>query len=114
MHRAANLIPTITNTPIDVVNNVVDRGADRGADGRAGGCRCRRSTLPPIPQVPLTPEQAAGADPGPAAAADPALSRSAGTGAPAARPRRRAASRARSTFGGEKTQYPHVNARGDQ
>ena len=30
---AANLIPSITNTPVDIVNDVVERGADRRADG---------------------------------------------------------------------------------
>ena len=55
-----NLIPTITNTPLTIVNDVVD----------AVPTRCRVAAivggivplppigLPPIPQVPLTPEQA--------------------------------------------------------
>ena len=46
--NAANLVPTITNTPLTLVNDVVGPGRDRGPDGRgdarrAASSSCRRS-----------------------------------------------------------------------
>ena len=102
-------------------------GHERAAADRRASCRrrcrprCRRScpglpippvTLPPIPQVPLTPEQAAGADPGPSCCSGSSSSRSAARRARAwsAPPCRK---QGPFEFGGERTQYPHVNARGN-
>ena len=57
--NAANLLPSIMNTPIDLVNTVVDAGAARRCPPVVPGLPLPPITLPPIPQIPLTPEQAA-------------------------------------------------------
>ena len=53
--NAANLLPSITNTPIDLVNTVVDAVPTAIPPVVPG---LPPVTLPPIPQIPLTPEQA--------------------------------------------------------
>ena len=111
---ATNLIPSITNTPIDLVNDVIAPVASPVPTVAPviPGLPLPPVNLPPIPQVPLTPEQASALIP------TELLNRIqqyafGGAGTPGSWSRRRAASRARSTFGGERTQYPHVNARDD-
>jgi hypothetical protein len=88
-----------TNTqPIDAVN-----GATQSLPGVIG---LPQLGLPPIPQIPLTPEQAEALIP------DDLLARvqkyAFGNGQVAAPPCRK---QGKYTFGGETTQYPHVNAR---
>jgi phospholipid/cholesterol/gamma-HCH transport system substrate-binding protein len=87
----ANLLPTVTNQPLDAVATVVS------------------GTLPQIPQTPLTPEQAQALIP------DELLQRvkqfafgdpGAGVVAPPCR------KQGPFDFGGSRTQYPHVNALG--
>lgn len=107
---AANLIPSIVNTPIDVVNTVVD-AVPTAVPTIVPGLALPQVTLPPIPQVPLTPEQAAALIPtellqriqqyafgGPG---------NVGLVAPPCK------KQGPFEFGGERTQYPHVNARDD-
>ena len=53
--NAGNLLPSITNTPIDLVNTVVD-AVPTAVPPLVPGLP--PVTLPPIPQIPLTPEQA--------------------------------------------------------
>jgi phospholipid/cholesterol/gamma-HCH transport system substrate-binding protein len=108
---AATLVPSITNTPIDLVNDVVS-AVPTAVPTIVPGLDLPPITLPPIPQVPLTPEQAAALIPtqllqqiqniilGPS-----------GSASPVAPPCRK---QGPFEFGGERTQYPHVNARGDQ
>src|SRR4051812_44052345 len=58
--NAANQLPTVTNTPIDLVNDVVSAVpwvVARVVPSPVAGV-LPPVTLPPIPQVPLTPEQA--------------------------------------------------------
>jgi virulence factor Mce-like protein len=108
----ANLAPTIVNTPVDVVNNVVG-AVPTAVPTVVPGIGVPPVPLPPIPQVPLTPEQAAALIP-------PQLlqqiqnilsgGQGGGAGAPAPPCRRQGLY----DFGGERTQYPHVNARGGQ
>jgi virulence factor Mce-like protein len=54
--NAANQIPTLTNTPIDLVNQVATAVPSVVPSPVAGVLP--PVTLPPIPQIPLTPEQA--------------------------------------------------------
>jgi phospholipid/cholesterol/gamma-HCH transport system substrate-binding protein len=96
---ASNLFPSITNVPIDTVNAVGQTVSDA-----TGGLL----TLPPIPQVPLTPSQAQALIP------DQLLSQieqyafgGAASGVGIAPPCKKQGD---FDFGGEKTQYPHVNA----
>ncbi len=109
--NSANLVPSLLNTPADIVNDVVD-AVPTAVPTVIPGLGIPPITLPPIPQVPITPEQAEALIPttllqtlqniifgGPAGAS------------PAAVPCRK---QGLYEFGGERTQYPHVNARGDQ
>jgi virulence factor Mce-like protein len=95
----ANLIPSVANTPLEAAENVALPVATVAG-----------VTLPPIPQVPLTPEQAAALIP------TDLLNRiqqyAFGVGGPGvvAPPCRK---QGPFEFGGERTQYPHVNARDD-
>ena len=89
---ASNLVPTVTNIPLPI-----DAVADARADGRRGP-RDRPVppvTLPPIPQVPLTPEQAEALIPDELLQRIQEFAFGGPTAAPC--PRRRAASRARSS-----------------
>jgi virulence factor Mce-like protein len=101
---SSNLLPSITNVPLDVTNTVTQTvPAVTQPVTDLTGIR-----LPPIPQVPLTPEQASALIP------NDLLQRiqqfafgggaAAGTLAPPCR------KQGVFDFGGEKTQYPHVNA----
>lgn len=108
--NAANLIPSITNTPIGVVNTVVD-AVPTAVPTVIPGLPLPQVTLPPIPQVPLTPEQAAALIP------TELLQRvqqyalgGAGNAGLVSPPCRK---QGLFDFGGERTQYPHVNARND-
>jgi hypothetical protein len=112
---STTLIPSLVNTPADIVNDVVDAiptAVPTIVPGVELPVPIPPVTLPPIPQVPLTPDQAAALIP-----AD-LLQRiqnivfggPGGTGV-AAPPCRK---QGLFEFGGERTQYPHVNARGDQ
>jgi virulence factor Mce-like protein len=60
--NAANQLPTVTNTPLTIVNTVVDAVPTAVPSPVAtlvgGVLAVPPVTLPPIPQVPLTPEQA--------------------------------------------------------
>lgn len=95
-----NLMPQLTNTGVDLVNAVAT-----AVPTSVAGIQ-----LPPFPQVPLTPEQAQALIP------DQLLQQiqqfAFGTvpgGQVAAPPCRK---QGPFEFGGERTQYPHVNARG--
>jgi phospholipid/cholesterol/gamma-HCH transport system substrate-binding protein len=94
----SNQLPTVTNQPIDVVNSV--SGSLPGIIGLP------QIGLPPIPQIPLTPEQAEALIP------DDLLARvqkyAFGNGQVAAPPCRK---QAKYTFGGRTTQYPQLRAR---
>ncbi len=111
---AANLIPSITNTPVDIVNDVVSAVPTAVPTVVPGlpGIPLPPVTLPPIPQVPLTPEQAAALIPTQLLQQLQTIifGSPGGTGVAAVPCRRQGLY----DFGGEKTQYPHVNARGDQ
>jgi virulence factor Mce-like protein len=112
---AANLIPSVTNTPIDLVNSAVDAVPTAVPTVIPGlplpQVPLPQISLPPIPQVPLTPEQASALIP------TELLQRvqqyafggadNAGLVAPPCR------KQGPFEFGGERTQYPHVNARDD-
>ena len=108
--NASNLLPTVTNTPLEIVNTVVDAVPTTVPvpDIVNGIVQLPPIGLPPIPQVPLTPEQAEALIP------DALLQQiqqyafgtpGAGVVAPPCR------KQAPFTFGGQTTQYPHVNAR---
>jgi phospholipid/cholesterol/gamma-HCH transport system substrate-binding protein len=111
--NASNLVPTLTNVPIDLVNNVVDAvpTAVPLPPVVGGVIPLPPIGLPPIPQVPLTPEQAEALIP------DELLQRiqdfafgGAGNAGLVAPPCRK---QGPFEVGGERTQYPHVNARGE-
>ncbi len=95
----ANLLPTITNVPIDVTNTVSQTVTDV-----TGGL----VQLPPIPTVPLSPAQAQALIP------DDLLARieqyAFGNGASPSALAPPCRKQSAFDFGGEKTQYPHVNA----
>jgi phospholipid/cholesterol/gamma-HCH transport system substrate-binding protein len=94
---AANLMPNVVNTPIDQANTVVDAAPTVVP------------SLPPIPQIPLTPEQAEALIPTELLnrVQQYAFGGAAGVAAPPCR------KQGPFEFGGERTQYPHVNARDD-
>jgi virulence factor Mce-like protein len=112
--NAANLVPSITNTPLTLVNDVV--GAVPTAvptvvpDPTGGLVPLPPIGLPPIPQVPLTPEQATALIPNELLQRiqEFAFAGQSNGGAVPAPPCRK---QGPFTFGGETTQYPHVNAR---
>jgi phospholipid/cholesterol/gamma-HCH transport system substrate-binding protein len=95
----ANAMPSVTNVPLDVTSPVATAAAP--VTDLVGGL----VPLPPIPQVPLTPEQATALIP------NDLLQRiqhyAFGDGTVGAPPCRK---QGLFDFGGEKTQYPHVNA----
>ncbi|RKQ93697.1 virulence factor Mce-like protein [Solirubrobacter pauli] len=109
----ANLIPSIVNTPIDLVNDVVAPVVSPVPTVQPviPGLPLPPINLPPIPQIPLTPEQASALIP------TELLQRiqqyafggagNAGLVAPPCK------NQGPFEFGGERTQYPHVNARDD-
>src|SRR4051794_26631927 len=103
----SNQMPSITNTPADIVNGITQRPLPNPVGGIV---QLPPIGLPPIPQIPLTPAQAEALIP------DDLLQRiehfafggqaNGGTvPAPSCR------LQGKYTFGGETTQYPHVNAR---
>ena len=115
--RAGNLVPTIVNTPLTLVNDVI--GAvptavpvpSPVATLVGGVVPLPPISLPPIPQVPLTPEQAEALIPDDLLATDPGLRvrrRGRRCGARPAVPQQ-----APFTFRGKTTQYPQVDARSD-
>ena len=99
-----NLVPTVTNVPATAVDTVATVVATV-VPAVTGGV-IPPPTLPPIPQVPLTPAQAQALIP------DELLSQiqlyafggAAGVAAPTCK------QQGPFTFGGQTTQYPHVNA----
>ena len=91
--NAANLVPTITNLPASPATTPVSAPV-------AG-------SLPPIPQVPLTPEQAQALIPDDLLARVQLYAFNGATGVVAPSCRKQGPF----TVGGETTQYPHVNAR---
>ncbi|MBE2318224.1 MCE family protein [Solirubrobacter sp. CPCC 204708] len=106
-------IPSLTNLPIDLVNDVIAPVPSPVPTVQPviPGLPLPPINLPPIPQIPLTPEQAATLIP------TELLDRiqqfafggvgNAGLVAPPCR------KQGPFEFGGERTQYPHVNARDD-
>src|SRR3954454_17250355 len=112
---SANLLPSIVNTPVNIINDVVSAVPTAVPTVVPGlpGIPLPPVTLPPIPQVPLTPEQAEALIPDRRLQQLQSISTGGpgGRGGPVAPPCRK---QGLYDFGGEKTQYPHVNARGDQ
>jgi virulence factor Mce-like protein len=100
----ANQVPTITNQPLPDPTQIVPTPT------AVAGIPIPPVTLPPIPQVPLTPEQAEALIPDQLLAQIQqfAFGGQYGTGAVPAPPCRM---QSPFEFGGERTQYPHVNAR---
>ncbi len=103
---ASNLLPTITNQPADLVSAV----ATAVPTVTGGLVQLPPLGLPAIPQIPLTPEQAEALIP------DQLLQQiqnlvfggAAGSAGVASPPCKK---QGPFTFGGETTQYPHLNAR---
>jgi len=112
---ASNLLPTVTNTPAQLVNTVVDAVPTAIPSPVAtivgGVLQVPPVTLPPIPQVPLTPEQAEALIP------DELLQRvqdfafGGATGQGVVSPPCR--QQGPFEFGGKRTQYPQIDARSD-
>jgi virulence factor Mce-like protein len=109
----SNLLPTITNQPLQLVNDVVDAvpTAIPVPPVVGGIVELPPIGLPPIPQVPLTPEQAEALIPDELLAQIQTFAFG-GNGGPGvvAPPCRK---QGPFTFGGQTTQYPHVNARAE-
>ena len=84
----------------------------RGADDRRRALPLPPVTLPPIPQVPLTPEQAEALIPDELLQQIQEFAFGGASGAGVAAPPCR--KQGPFEFGGERTQYPHVNARSDE
>ena len=108
--NAANLIPSVTNTPLPIVKRRADRGAD-GVPRSSRSCRrsrCRRSrrcrSRPSRPQA-LIPDELL-----------QRIQQFAFGGSRTAAPWPAPPCRKQGPFefGGERTQYPHVNARGNK
>jgi phospholipid/cholesterol/gamma-HCH transport system substrate-binding protein len=97
--NSANTLPSVTNVPIDVTNTV-----SQTLSGATGGL----ITLPPIPQVPLSPAQAQALIPDQLLQQIQQFTGLNGTPASSLAPPCRP--QGKYTFGGETTQYPHVNA----
>jgi phospholipid/cholesterol/gamma-HCH transport system substrate-binding protein len=95
---SSNLMPTITNVPSDSGNPVTNT-----VTGVTGGV----VPLPPIPQVPLTPQQASALIPNDLLQRIQQFAFGGGSAGGTAPPCRKQGA---FDFGGEKTQYPHVNA----
>ena len=97
---ASNLLPTVVNTPLTLVNNVVDAVPtaipSAGRDDRGRGRPAAADRAAADPAGAADARAGLGADPGRAAAAGSRISRSAGRPGRASS-RRRAASRGRST-----------------
>lgn len=105
--NSANLLPSIVNTPINVVNDVVD-AVPTAIPPLVPGLPS--ATLPQIPQIPLTPEQASALIPTELLTRIQQYAFGVGGAGVTAPPCRK---QGPFEFGGERTQYPHVNARDD-
>lgn len=107
--NAENLLPTVTNLPADLTQNVVDAVPTAVPLPPVVGnaVQVPQVELPPIPQVPLTPEQAQALIPDEllALVQEYAFNGATGVVAPPCR------KQAPFEIGGERSQYPHVNAR---
>jgi virulence factor Mce-like protein len=112
--NASNLVPSITNVPLDLVSAVATAVptvvATAVPSPVSGLIPLPPIGLPPIPQVPLSPEQAAALIPDELLQAIQQFAFGGSAGAGVAAP----PCRKQGPFdvGGELTQYPHVNARG--
>jgi virulence factor Mce-like protein len=108
--NAANLVPSITNTPLTPVNDVIGAVPTVVPNPTGGLVPLPPIGLPPIPQVPLTPEQAQALIPNELLqrVQEFAFGGATGGGTVPAPPCRK---QGPFTFGGQTTQYPHVNAR---
>ena len=104
---ASNLLPTVTNTPAQVVDTVAD-AVPSPVPTVVG---VPPVTLPPIPQVPLTPEQAEALIPDELLQRiqDFAFGGATGQGVVAPPCRQQGPFE----FGGKRTQYPQIDARSD-
>jgi phospholipid/cholesterol/gamma-HCH transport system substrate-binding protein len=100
--QCGRTLPSITNVPLDTVNNVT-QGVSSTVGGLTGGL------LPPIPQVPLTPAQAEALIPDDLLARIQQFAFEGGAAPAAIAPPCK--KQGDFNFGGEQTQYPHVNAR---
>ncbi|WP_028059089.1 MlaD family protein [Candidatus Solirubrobacter pratensis] len=96
---SSNLLPSISNVPVGVTNTVTQTVTDV-----TGGL----VQLPPIPQVPLTPDQASALIPADLLQKIQQFAFGGGASAGSLAPPCR--KQGAFDFGGEKTQYPHVNA----
>jgi phospholipid/cholesterol/gamma-HCH transport system substrate-binding protein len=106
---ATNLLPTVANTPLQVVNNVIGAAPTAVPNPTGGLVPLPPIGLPPIPQVPLTPDQAAALIPADLLARVQQFAFGGATGSGVAAPPCR--KQGPFTFGGQTTQYPHVNVR---
>jgi phospholipid/cholesterol/gamma-HCH transport system substrate-binding protein len=113
--NAANLLPTVTNTPLQLVSSVTQAVPTAIASPVAtlvgGALQVPPVTLPPIPQVPLTPEQAEALIPNELLQRVQEFAFGGGTGQGVVSP----PCRKQGTFdvGGKKSQYPQIVARSD-
>ncbi len=105
-----NLIPTVTNVPLPIPS-VVPTVVPTAVPTIVPGLPIPPVTLPPIPQVPLTPEQAQALIPDQLLQQIQQFAFGGTSGAGVAAPPCR--KQGPFEFGGERTQYPHVNARGN-
>jgi phospholipid/cholesterol/gamma-HCH transport system substrate-binding protein len=110
---SSNLVPTIVNTPLQLVNNVVDAVPTAIPSPVAtivgGVVQLPPIGLPPIPQVPLTPEQASALIPDELLQRIQTFAFGGATGAGVASPPCR--KQGPFTVSGKTTQYPQVDAR---
>ena len=111
--NASNVLPSVTNTPLQLVNNVtqaVPTAIPSPVATLVGGA-LPPVTLPPIPQVPLTPEQAEALIPDQLLQQIQAFAFGGATGQGVVAP----PCRKQGPFdvGGKKSQYPQVVARSD-
>jgi len=102
--NASNLLPTVVNTPIDIVSTVAD-AVPSPVPTVVGGV----VPLPPIPQVPLTPEQAEALIPDELLQQVQNFAFGGSTGAGVVSPPCR--KQGPFEFRGKRTQYPQVDAR---
>ena len=116
MHRRRTCVPSIVNTPADIVNDVVGAVPTAAVPTAGRGARAAADAAGPAAADPAGAADARagrGADPGRAAAADPEH-RFGGQDNGGTVPAPPCRKQGLYEFGGERTQYPHVNARGDR